>query len=85
MRRWVQSPEYEALARIIVKARQDAHLTQREVAARLSKPPSYVAKIEARERRIDVVEFVAIVQAIGADERQLFDELIRSFPAHLVV
>jgi hypothetical protein len=33
----------------------------------LHKPQSFVAKYEGGERRIDVVEFVTICQAIGAD------------------
>lgn len=38
--------------------RQDAELTQRELAKRLKKPASYVAKSELGERRIDPVEMV---------------------------
>ena len=35
-----------------------------ELAARLSKPQSFIAKYEAGERRIDVVEFIAICRAM---------------------
>jgi transcriptional regulator with XRE-family HTH domain len=38
--------------------RQNAELTQRDLAKRLKKPASYVAKSELGERRIDPVEMV---------------------------
>jgi hypothetical protein len=37
------------------------------LARRLKRRQSFVAKYEGGERRIDVIEFVAIVRAIGAD------------------
>lgn len=37
------------------------------MAARLQKPQSFVAKYEGGERRLDVLEFVAVCQAIEAD------------------
>jgi hypothetical protein len=40
------------------------------------RPQSFVAKYEGGERRIDVVEFVAIVRAIGADPLKLLRDLM---------
>ena len=51
----------------MIKARKKAGLTQHEVAKRLKRPQSFIAKYEGGERRIDVVEFLAITRAIGAD------------------
>lgn len=51
----------------MVEARKAAGLTQHDLASRLKKPQSFVAKYEGGERRIDVVEFLDIVRAIGAD------------------
>jgi transcriptional regulator with XRE-family HTH domain len=42
-------------------------LTQTVVAERLGKPPSYVAKYEGGERRLDVMEFLDVAAAIGFD------------------
>jgi predicted transcriptional regulator len=44
----------------MIKARKTADLTQHELAKRLRRPQSFVAKYEGGERRIDVVEFVTI-------------------------
>jgi DNA-binding transcriptional regulator YiaG len=47
---------YRAFLRRLKQAREDAHLTQVEVARRLSKPQSFVSKFESGERRVDFVE-----------------------------
>jgi transcriptional regulator with XRE-family HTH domain len=51
----------------MIKARKSAGLTQRELADRLHKPQSFVAKYKGGERRIDVVEFLIVGRAIGVD------------------
>ncbi|WP_338722409.1 helix-turn-helix transcriptional regulator [Devosia sp. XK-2] len=53
-------------------ARNAAELTQQEVADRLRKPQSYIAKVERNERRIDVVEFISLAKALGVDPARLF-------------
>ena len=47
--------------------RKAAGLTQTAVAARLGKPPSYVAKYEGGDRRLDVLEYLDVAAAIGFD------------------
>jgi transcriptional regulator with XRE-family HTH domain len=63
----LRSAEHRAFCAALVAARRKAHLTQADVAERLAKPQSYVAKYEGGERRLDVVEFLRIARAIGAD------------------
>lgn len=48
-----------------MQARKDAHLTQQDLAANLGKPQSFVAKYETGKRRIDIVEFIKICDALG--------------------
>ncbi len=52
-------------------------MTQVKLAKRLGKPQSYVAKYEGGERRLDVVEFLAVARALKADPLQLLRELMR--------
>jgi transcriptional regulator with XRE-family HTH domain len=75
MRRWVSSPSYDVVVQTLVSARQAAGISQAELAKRLGKPPSYVAKIELKERRVDVVEFIEFLRAASADEAQAFDAI----------
>jgi transcriptional regulator with XRE-family HTH domain len=61
----------------MIAARKNAGLTQHDVAKRLRKPQSFVAKYEGGERRIDVVEFIAIMRVIGSDPVRLLRALLR--------
>lgn len=38
-----------------------------EVAKALGRPQSYVSKYEHGDRRLDVIEFIDVVEAIGQD------------------
>ena len=67
---------YQNFAAILKQARLDAKLTQQEVADRLGKPQSYVAKLENSERRIDVVEFIQLANAMGIDPKDLFERVL---------
>lgn len=64
---WVTSPVHEGIILALVRARKQAGLTQRDVAARLNKPPSFVGKVEKIERNLSVSEFVAWCEAIKAE------------------
>lgn len=52
-------------------ARLRAKMRQVDVAERLGRPQSYVAKIERGERRIDLVETMNFCDAIGLDVHTL--------------
>ncbi|WP_240633804.1 helix-turn-helix domain-containing protein [Caulobacter flavus] len=67
----------------LVEKRKEAGLTQRELADRLGKPRSFVSKIEGRERRIDVVEFIAIAKALGNPAGDLMAALAAAMPDRL--
>jgi DNA-binding transcriptional regulator YiaG len=74
----VHSEGQSAFSKLMIEARKSARLTQHELAKRLHKPQSFVAKYEGGERRIDVVEFVTVCQAIGADPAKLLKALIKA-------
>jgi len=78
MRKWVTDPAYKVAVDLIIAARKEAGLTQRAVEDRLGeRHHGYLAKIELRERQMNVVEFIQIARAIGADEKALLEELLR--------
>lgn len=76
------TPAYRTLIDALIEARRAAGFTQQELARRLGKPQSFVAKVENRERRLDVVELVTISRALGVDPhavlRRIEDELSTS-------
>ena len=76
MSKSIHSPQHIKLRELLVAARKRAGLTQQDVADRLGRPQSFVAKYEGGERRLDVVEFVAISRALGADPLKLMATLV---------
>jgi transcriptional regulator with XRE-family HTH domain len=78
MSRSLRSPEHLALCELCISARKSAGLTQAEVAARLKRPQSFVAKYEGGERRLDVIEFIEVVRVMGGEPGDVFEQLARS-------
>tara|TARA_R100000656_G_scaffold81110_1_gene59419 strand:+ start:244 stop:483 length:240 start_codon:yes stop_codon:yes gene_type:complete len=69
---------YAKLIEGLVAARHKAGLTQQQVADRLGKPQSYVAKIEGGERRLDLAEFVDYGHALDREAPELLKKMIKS-------
>ena len=63
----IHSPQHQKLRDLLISARKKAGLTQAEVAERLNRPQSFVAKYEGGERRLDVIEFIQVARAVGLD------------------
>jgi transcriptional regulator with XRE-family HTH domain len=74
----LRSAEHRALLDLLVQARDNAGLTQQQVAKRLRKPQSFVAKYEGGERRLDVLEFISVARALDADPVKILRALMRS-------
>jgi len=56
MQNIIYSKEHKHLVQQLKKVRLETGLDQREVAKLLGKTQSYISKIEAGQRRIDVIE-----------------------------
>ena len=72
----VHSSEQLALRKLMIAARAKAGLTQQQLAKRLGRPQSFVAKYEGGERRLDVIEFVTILQTMDVDPMRVLRSLI---------
>jgi len=79
MRKSSHTPEYAALRGELRSARAEAELSQRDLAARLHVPHSWVAKVENGERRIDLVEFCWFLSACGMDPMPILRRLASHF------
>lgn len=75
----LRTPDHVRLTASLVAAREKAGLTQQQLADRLKKPQSFVAKYEGGERRLDVIEFIAIAHAVGFDAARMIRELAAKF------
>ena len=76
LRKTLRSKGHRTLIDILVESREQAGLTQRDLAARLKRPHSFIGRIEAGERRVDVIEFIEIVRVMGFDPEHLFAKLL---------
>lgn len=76
------TPAYAALRARLIAIRKRAGLTQRELADRLHRERSFVARIEQGERRLDLVEFVWVCEACGAHPEREAAALVRELKRH---
>lgn len=56
-------------------ARREAGITQMELSRALGKPQSFVSKYESGERRLDVIEFITICEALGVAPTKIIKRL----------
>ncbi|KGJ11375.1 XRE family transcriptional regulator [Paracoccus versutus] len=80
MARSLRTPGHRALMLVLIETRKEAGITQQELADRLNRPQSYVAKVETGERRLDVVEFIEWAEGIGASPALLMDRVAKAVP-----
>jgi transcriptional regulator with XRE-family HTH domain len=73
----IHTERHKRLRELLKARRKGAGLTQTVVAERLGKPPSYVAKYEGGDRRLDVLELLDVAAAIGFDPCALIRSLVR--------
>jgi ribosome-binding protein aMBF1 (putative translation factor) len=73
----LRSARHRALIASIVQARHTAGLTQRQLAAKLKRSNSFVWKIEAGERRVDILEFIEIARCLDVEPLELIGRALR--------
>jgi transcriptional regulator with XRE-family HTH domain len=75
----LRTPQHKRLIELLTAAREKAGLTQQQLANRLNKPQSFVAKYEGGERRIDLVEFLTIARALDFDPARAVREVAATY------
>ncbi len=64
LRKSIHHKLHTSLRGILVKARKDLHLSQRDLAEKLGVTYSVIGKIETGDRRLDVIEFYEYTTAL---------------------
>lgn len=77
MSRKLQSQKYAKLREALTSERLAAEMTQAMLAQKLKRPQSFVSKFEIGARHLDVIEFIEICKAIGADPREIIGKVAR--------
>lgn len=73
----LRSATAKAVATVLAEARKQKNLSQRDLALLLKRPHSVVGMIESNQRQVNVPEFFAIAEALGADPMELFRRVLR--------
>lgn len=63
----------ETLRQLLIDARFKAGLTQSKVAERLGKPQSYVSKYENGERKLDIIDFLDVCEALSVEADEILE------------
>lgn len=67
MTRSRQTKEYAYFVEKLRKAREEARLTQVEVAKKLKRPQSHISNVESGQQRVDVVELQNFTKIYNKD------------------
>lgn len=70
------SPEYKKVLVRLVELRTQAGLSQRDLARILKREHSFVWRIETGRRRLDIVEFLWLCQALGQDATAVYRKIV---------
>ncbi len=81
----IRTSGFQALTTALIGARKAAGMTQRDLAQHLGCQPATVANIETGQRRVDVIELVALANALGVSPRDLFDKVVENVDASELV
>jgi transcriptional regulator with XRE-family HTH domain len=71
---------HKELVAVLIGARRSSGLTQAELGAKVGKDQSYVSLIENGQRRVDVLEFIALCKAMNVDPAMAFGLLLERLP-----
>jgi transcriptional regulator with XRE-family HTH domain len=74
----LRTAENDVLIRVIKEARIAAGVSQEELSRRLGQSITFIVKFERGTRRLDLIEFVRVAQALSLDPEVLFSEVISS-------
>jgi transcriptional regulator with XRE-family HTH domain len=73
-------PGHDQLVGMLVEMRENAGLTQQQLAVRLGRHRSFVWKTEGGQRRLDLIEFVKWCRVCGADADKAFRRVSAAIP-----
>ena len=81
MRKSLNSTAQQTLQSMLRSVRLDAGLTQQQLADKLVKPQSFVSKVEAGERLLDIIELIEFLGAVGVEPGTFVAALTKAISA----
>lgn len=77
--------DHQQLVQVLTEARKASGLTQTELAKLVGKDQTYISIIERGQRRVDVLEFVALAKAMKADPASLFEQVLKRLSKRIAI
>lgn len=84
MEKSIFSPRHERLLQLLKQVRQEAGLTQVELASILHTQQAVISNFERGERRLDLIELEQVCAAVGislSDFVHLFEQMTADLPS----
>jgi transcriptional regulator with XRE-family HTH domain len=63
----IHSKRHKRLVELVTAERKNAGIRQVQLAKKLKKSQTWIARLEGGERRLDVIELIELAEAIGFD------------------
>lgn len=73
---WIEPKNYKVVGEHLAKLRKEAGVTQEELAARLGRPQPFISTYENGQRRVDLLEFLTILEALRLDPAAVFSAIV---------
>ena len=73
---WFRPEDHRAVGGCLAALRKGQGVTQSALAVSLGKPQSFVSSYEQGQRRLDILEFLHIVEALRGDAPVIFAEVL---------
>jgi len=70
--------QHKVVGGVLAAVRKQKGVSQDELALRLEKPQSFVSSFENGQRRVDLLEFLRICEAIGVKANIVFDQIVKA-------
>lgn len=77
--------DHRHLVEVLIQARQMSGLTQAQLAESVGKDQTFISIIERGQRRVDVLEFIALAKAMKADPAGLFGDVLKRLPEKISI
>jgi transcriptional regulator with XRE-family HTH domain len=77
MQKSIHGKRQQRLRILLRTARKKAGLTQDQLAERMGAYKTFVSKYERGERQLDLIEFLAVAEALKLEPKTLIDQLLR--------
>ena len=78
MQKSIHSAHYAVFLKVLKKSREDAGLSQVQLARKIGETQTFVSKCERGERRIDVIELRTFCRAFGVPLKQFVSAMERA-------